>query len=134
MLERILIATLVVGCGGFAVFATAIHYGWSTEAARNLLLLTMVLYENFHIGNCRSEKKSAFALSPLRSPVLFFGTLGALLLHIVAMHIPFLQNVLSTGPVSIAMWVVVLGVAFLIVPALEWHKWQRNSHFFGKDK
>lgn len=134
MLERILIATLVVGFGGFAVFATAIHYGWSTEAARNLLLLTMVLYENFHIGNCRSEKKSAFALSPLRSPVLFFGTLGALLLHIVAMHIPFLQNVLSTGPVSMAMWVVVLGVAFLIIPALEWHKWQRNSHFFGKDK
>ncbi len=134
MLERILIATLVVGFGGFAVFATAIHYGWSTEAARNLLLLTMVLYENFHIGNCRSEKKSAFALSPLRSPVLFFGTLGALLLHIVAMHIPFLQNVLSTGPVSLAMWGVVLGVAFLIIPALEWHKWQRNSHFFGDDK
>ena len=123
MLERILIATLVVGLGGFAVFATAIHYGWSTEAARNLLLLTMVLYENFHIGNCRSETKSAFYLSPLRSPVLFFGTIGALLLHVVAMHVPFLQNVLSTEPVSIAMWGVVVLVAVLIVPAVEIHKW-----------
>lgn len=123
MLERILIATLVVGLGGFAVFATAIHYGWSTEAARNLLLLTMVLYENFHIGNCRSETKSAFSLSPLRSPVLFFGTIGALLLHVVAMHVPFLQSVLSTEPVSIAMWGVVVLVAVLIVPAVELHKW-----------
>jgi magnesium-transporting ATPase (P-type) len=129
MMERILIATLVVGIGGFAVFATAIKNGWSTEAARNLLLLTMVLYENFHIGNCRSETKSALALSPLRSPVLFFGTLGALLLHVVAMHIPLLQNVLSTEPVSIAMWGVVVGIAFLIIPAVEWHKWKRNAVF-----
>lgn len=126
MMERILIATLVVGIGGFAVFAIAIKNGWSEEAARNLLLLTMVLYENFHIGNCRSETKSAFALSPLRSPVLFFGTLGALLLHVVAMHVPLLQNVLSTEPVSIAMWGIVVGVAFLIIPSVEWHKWKRN--------
>jgi len=126
MMERILIATLVVGIGGFAVFAIAIKNGWSEEAARNLLLLTMVLYENFHIGNCRSETKSAFALSPLRSPVLFFGTLGALLLHVVAMHVPLLQNVLSTEPVSIAMWGIVVGVAFLIIPSVEWHKWKRS--------
>lgn len=131
MLERILIATLVVGIGGFAVFATAIHYGWSTDAARNLLLLTMVLYENFHIGNCRSEQKSAFALSPLRSPVLFFGTIGALLLHVVAMHVPFLQDILTTEPVSMTMWAIVIGVAFLIIPAVEWHKWQRNKRLFG---
>jgi uncharacterized membrane protein len=61
--------------------------------------------------------------------VLFFGTLGALLLHVVAMHIPLLQNVLSTGPVSIAMWGVVVGIAFLIIPAVEWHKWKRNAVF-----
>ena len=127
MLQRILIATLVVGVGGFAVFATAVHNGWTTESARNLLLLTMVLCENFHIGNCRSETKSAFALSPLRSPVLFFGTMGALLLHIVAMHVSFLQNVLATEPVTLGMWGMVVVVALLVVPAVEWHKWLSNT-------
>jgi magnesium-transporting ATPase (P-type) len=123
MIERILVAVFVVGFGGFAVFALAKYWGWSDQSARNLLLLTMVLFENFHIGNCRSETKSAFYFSPLRSPVLFFGTLGALLLHIVAMYVPVLQSVLQTEPVDLSMWVLVAAVAVLVVPAVEWHKW-----------
>ena len=90
---------------------------------RNLLLLTMVLFENFHIGNCRSETKSAFALSPLRSPVLFFGTLGAFLIHVAAMYVPFLQDMLTTKPVDPWLWAVAIGVSVLIVPAVELHKW-----------
>ena len=123
MIERILVAVFVVGFGGFAVFAITKYWGWSDQSSRNLLLLTMVLFENFHIGNCRSETKSAFYLSPLRSPVLFFGTLGALLLHIVAMYVPFLQSALQTEPVDLSMWILVSAVAVLVVPAVEWHKW-----------
>lgn len=123
MIERIAVAVLVVGFGGFAVFGLAQFWGWSVESSRNLLLLTMVLYENFHIGNCRSETKSAFYLSPLRSPVLFFGTIGALLLHVVAMYVPALQGILKTEPVDIWMWFLVASVAILIVPAVEIHKW-----------
>jgi Ca2+-transporting ATPase len=123
MIERILVAVFVVGCGGFAVFALAKYWGWSDPSARNLLLLTMVLFENFHIGNCRSETKSAFYFSPLRSPVLFFGTIGALLLHVVAMYVPALQSVLKTEPVDLWMWALVAAVAVLIVPAVEVHKW-----------
>jgi magnesium-transporting ATPase (P-type) len=113
---------LVVGCGGFVVYDIALRLGWSVPEARNLLLLTMVLYENFHIGNCRSETRSAFALSPLRSPVLFFGTLGAFLIHVAAMYVPFLQDALSTRPVVSLSWVVAIGVSVLIVPAVELHK------------
>jgi Ca2+-transporting ATPase len=123
MIERILVAVLVVGLGGFAVFGLAQIWGWSVESSRNLLLLTMVLFENFHIGNCRSETKSAFYLSPLRSPVLFFGTIGALLLHVVAMYVPVLQDILKTEPVEVWMWCLVAAVALLIVPAVEIHKW-----------
>jgi P-type Ca2+ transporter type 2C len=38
-----------------------IENGWNETEARNVLLLLMVLFENFHIGNCRSETKSAFS-------------------------------------------------------------------------
>jgi Ca2+-transporting ATPase len=123
MIERILVAVLIVGFGGFAVFALAQYWGWSVDSSRNLLLLTMVLFENFHIGNCRSETKSAFYLSPLRSPVLFFGTLGALLLHVVAMYVPMLQSVLKTEPVDLWTWGLAAAVAVLVVPAIEYHKW-----------
>lgn len=123
MVERMLVAVLVVGGGGFLVYDIAMRWGWAVEDARNLLLLSMVLFENFHIGNCRSETRSAFALSPLRSPVLFFGTLGAFLTHLAGMYVPFLQEMLSTKPVEPRLWGVAIGVSVLIVPAIELHKW-----------
>jgi magnesium-transporting ATPase (P-type) len=123
MLERLLMAVLVVGVGGFLVYDVALRLGWELADARNLLLLTMVLFENVHVGNCRSETRSAFALSPLRSPVLFFGTLGALLVHVAGMYVPFLQEILSTKPVEPWLWGVAIGVGVLVVPAVELHKW-----------
>lgn len=126
MIERMVVAVLFVGCGGFLVYYFAIGSGMETSAARNLLLLTMVLFENFHIGNCRSETKSALALSPLNSPVLFFGTLGAFLVHLAGMYLPFLQNLIQTSPVDLTFWAVAIGVSVLIVPAVELHKWWWN--------
>lgn len=123
MLERVGVAVLVVGFGGFLVYDIATRLGMSVEHARNLLLLVMVLFENFHVGNCRSEARSAFAISPLRSPVLFFGTLGAFLVHVLGMYVPFLQEVLGTEPVDVKMWGIAFGVSILIVPAVEFHKW-----------
>ena len=126
MIERMLIAVIFVGFGGFIVFDVALRLGWSEMAARNLLLLTMVLFENFHIGNCRSETKSAFALSPLRSPVLFLGTLAAFLTHVVGMYLPFLQDILQTQPIELRYWAVALAISVSVVPAVELHKWIWN--------
>ena len=56
MIERMLVAVGVVGIGGFLTYYRSLQIGWSEEDARNLLLLVMVLFENFHVGNCRSEK------------------------------------------------------------------------------
>ncbi|MEQ1903780.1 MAG: HAD-IC family P-type ATPase [Pirellulaceae bacterium] len=123
MLERILVAVLVVGGGGFAVYFTAVQAGWEVVDARNLLLLVMVLFEIFHVGNCRSETRSAFALSPLRSPVLFFGTVGAFLVHLLGMYVPFMQDILGTQPVAPWLWGVAISISILIVPAVELHKW-----------
>lgn len=126
MIERMLVSVLFVGVGGFLVYDIALRLGWSVGDARNLLLLTMVLFENFHVGNCRSETKSAFYLSPLRSPILFFGTLGAFLIHVVAMYVPFLQGILQTSPISVGMWAIALGVGLTVIPAVELHKWWWN--------
>jgi magnesium-transporting ATPase (P-type) len=123
MVERVLLAMLVVGGGGFVIYAIVLGLGWAVSEARNLLLLVMVLFENFHVANCRSETKSAFALSPLRSPFLFFGTIAAFLVHLAAMYVPFLQELLSTIPVAPLSWGVAVGVSVLIVPAVELHKW-----------
>ena len=82
----------------------------------------MVLFENVHIGNCRSETRSAFALSPLRNPLLLVGTIAAQLIHIGAMHAPGISTVLGASPVSLEHWTSLLGLALCILVAMEVHK------------
>jgi magnesium-transporting ATPase (P-type) len=123
MIERAVVAAIVMGGIGFAAFYWMLRAGWEEAEARNVLLLLLVLFENFHIGNCRSETKSAFTLSPLRSPILLAGALGALLIHVAAMNLPLMQTVLEAHPVPWTTWAVVAALAVLVVPAIELHKW-----------
>jgi magnesium-transporting ATPase (P-type) len=123
MIERTLVAGAVVALVGVVAFSWMIRDGWSHDSARNALLLLMVLFENFHIGNCRSEYMSAFAISPLRSPFLLAGAIGAFLVHLLAMYVPLLQSVLRTEPVSLPTWAVLVALASTILVAMEIHKW-----------
>ncbi|GIW98518.1 MAG: haloacid dehalogenase [Pirellulaceae bacterium] len=126
MMERTAIAALHMGIIGFMTFrwflpSTATEA--DVQAARNALLLLMVLFENIHIGNCRSETKSAFALSPLRSHTLMAGAFTAFLIHVAAIYHPFGQSVLATQPITAAQWLVLLMLSLTILPVMELHKW-----------
>ncbi len=123
MIERTVVAAVAMGTVGFGAFYGMMHSGWEVADARNVLLLLMVLFINIHIGNCRSETKSALSISPLRSPFLMLGALSALGLHVAAMYLPLGNNVLGTSPASGRQWLFCLGLAFTIFPVMELHKW-----------
>jgi hypothetical protein len=57
-------------------------------SARNCVLLLMVLLQNVHVFNCRSESTSAFRVPLHRNWILIFGVLAAQGIHIehVALH------------------------------------------------
>ena len=129
MTERTLIAALVMGPLAFGVFVWLLESGLSETAARNQILLLMVLFEIVNIGNARSETVSLFRLSPLRSPILLLGTVSAFLLHVGAMYLPQIQLVLETEPVSVTRWLGLLAVAITVAVAIEVHKLLWVSRF-----
>jgi len=122
MIERLVISGLVIGIVSFVIFQWLYTSGSSLEEARNSTLLLMVLFENVHVFNCRSETLSAFKHSPLKNPLLLFGTAAAQLIHISAMYIPWLGNVLGVAPVTIGHWSILLCIALTVLLALELHK------------
>ncbi len=129
MIERTVVAAFAMGIIGFLTFRWFLPDGASEDevkSARNALLLLMVLFENVHIGNCRSETKSALRLSPLRSPILLTGTIIAFLIHVAAMHMAFGQSLLDAEPVSLQNWGILLLLALTIFPVMELHKWSWN--------
>jgi magnesium-transporting ATPase (P-type) len=122
MTERTLIAALVMGPLAFGVFVWLLDTGLSESAARNQILLLLVLFEIINIGNARSETISLFRLSPLQSPILLAGTLTAFAVHVGAMYSSPGQAILETAPVSPTRWLVLTAVALTVAAAIEIHK------------
>jgi magnesium-transporting ATPase (P-type) len=122
MLERTLIAALVIGGVGFLVFRHLLEAGWEESQARNALLLLMVLFENVHVFNCRSETVSAFRCPLRRNPILIAGTLIAFLIHLAMLYLPLGQWLLATAPVDGATWLMLLAAAATVLVASELHK------------
>jgi len=127
MIVNTITTALVMGSLGFGAFVWMLRAGWSDVAARNGLLLLMVLFEFVHIGNCRSETKSAFYRSPLRSPFLFFGAVAALGLHVAMMYRPIGGRLLGVHPVSLQVWTVLGGIALVPLLVFEVQKRLRSN-------
>jgi len=122
MIERVVISALVMGIMAFILFQWLLVQGYTIEEARNGTLLLMVLFENIHVFNSRSESRSAFRHNPVRNPLLLFGTLAAQLIHIGAMYTPGISDVLDIQPVSPQNWLILLGLALSVMLAMEIHK------------
>jgi magnesium-transporting ATPase (P-type) len=123
MIEQTLLSGLYMGVVAFGVFYWLQHvWGWSEFDARNTLLLLMVLFENVHIFNCRSEERSAFQI-PLRGNWLLIGTvIAAQGVHVLAMYLPGLSEVLEVAPVPLLEWAALLGIAASLLLVIELYK------------
>lgn len=132
MIERVVIAALVIGVLAFLLFQYLIARGYTLDEARNGTLLLMVLFENVHVFNCRSESRSVFRHNPLRNPILLIGTASAQLVHIGAMYTPWISDVLHIQPVSPQHWLELLGLALSVLIVMELHKVIRKKHYNNK--
>jgi Ca2+-transporting ATPase len=57
-----------------------------------------------------------------KNPWLWVAVLSSMLLQVAIMYVPFLQNIFSMVPLSLAEWGMVVGVAFAGFVYLEVHK------------
>jgi len=122
MVKETLISGVTIGIIAFASWAWLLGAGYEENGARNFLLLLMVLFENFHVFNCRSEYRSAFRMPIRNNYFLVIGVIMMQGLHIFAMHIPFMQELLSISPVSFESWFsffIIAGVVIVVMEAFK---------------
>lgn len=129
MVQQVLLSALTMGVMAFAAYFLLYEvWGYSAFAATNLVFLLMVMLENVHVFNCRSETESAFRVPLSRNRLLVFGVLGAQGVHLLAMQIPLMQEVLRIEPVSIWEWLAALGAAVLLLAVMEVYKFLRRRN------
>lgn len=127
MISRTIIAGATMGLIVFGLWYYLNNFTQLNELhARNLILLLMVLMQNFHVFNARSERTSAFRIPIRRNTVLVFGVILAQGIHILSMYIPFMQNILHLKPVTLNEYLFVLTLAIPMIIVLEIVKFIRK--------
>lgn len=105
MIEQCVLTGVYIGGVSYLLFAwLAGQGGYDLFAARNLTLLFLVLFDNVHVLNCRSETRSVLNIPLRANPVLIATLVGAPAVHVLAMYTPGLRDVLDLRPVAVAEW------------------------------
>jgi Ca2+-transporting ATPase len=125
--ERTVIAGLVIAAGTLYLFWWELQQTDNLARAQTVALTTMVVFQMFHVGNCRSESRSIFAVSPFSNPFLFLATAAAFAIHAGALYWPGTQFILRVEPIEAAAWIRILLVAASILVAMESHKLLRGG-------
>jgi magnesium-transporting ATPase (P-type) len=134
MMEQTALAGLSIGLVAYGVWYVMLnHLRMGEFKARDSLLLLMVLLENFHVFNCRSEYISAVRVPLQRNWLLIGGVVLAQGIHILAMHLAPTQALLRVAPLSLGEYIVLFAIASSILAVMELFKLvNKRSRLRGK--
>jgi magnesium-transporting ATPase (P-type) len=123
MIEHVFVAGSLMGFVAFACVFLSVEAGLSDDKVRNLTLMLMVIFGNIHALNSRSEWQSIFKIPLKRNLFLLLAVPAAQMIHIAAMYVPGLKDVLGLSPITFLEWgQLLLGASSLLIVE-EVHKY-----------
>ena len=128
MIRQSMVSGVYTGVVAYVFFAWALSRGWSEFEARNMLLFLMVLFENVHVFNCRSETRSVFRIPLSSNWPLIAAVVGAQAVHIGAAFVPGLRDVLQIEPITVQMWLLLVPIAASVLLVMELDKALRSGN------
>jgi magnesium-transporting ATPase (P-type) len=121
------------GVGSVLAAGTSMTFWWSLETtgdldtARTVAMTQMVVFQFFHVFNCRSLDRSIFRVPFFSNRFLFLSLVGALLAQLAVLYWGPLQTVFRTVPLDPTQWGVIVAVASTVILGGELDKaWQRR--------
>ncbi|HWA19899.1 MAG TPA: HAD-IC family P-type ATPase [Devosia sp.] len=119
MIRQILVSGGVMAVVGFVFYFWCVGWGMAVGEAGNYLLLLMVLFENVQVMNARSETISVFRMPVSNNWLLVGAVVLAQGAQIAAPFIPGLNVALEAMPLAPQVWVLLLGIALLLLGTVE---------------
>jgi Ca2+-transporting ATPase len=112
------------------LFNWAINAGHSLAQAMTMTFVSLVLIQFFKAYNFRSDRHSVLD-RPFANKWLNRAVLWELLLLVLIVYVPFLQDAFGTYALTLEEWLIIIGLSFTVVPVLELAKWvirRRQRH------
>ena len=85
-------------------------------------LTVLAMFQWFNAWNCRHERKSIFQTNLFSNKFLVGATIIVVVLQLLAIYNPILEQILNTTPLSLSDWLLIIPVAFSIIIVEEIRK------------
>ena len=129
LVTSLLISGLYMGIVVFGIWVFMIKVlNIDILVARGYILLLMVFMQNFHVFNCRSERKSVFENKLKNNKILAFSIISTLLLQITVMEVDTLANLLQTTSIPYLHMLILILLACPIIFVMELYKYLKNKN------
>lgn len=123
LITEILISGITIGLIVFGLWYYLIKInGMETSIARGYVVALMIIIQNIHAFNCRSEKKSTFTIPVGSNPIFIVGVIGSVLLGLAVMEIPFLSVFLKTHSIPFVHLEMLFLLGTIIFIVMELYK------------
>ena len=123
LLEEIIISGVFIGLIVFGLWyylLNVVHM--EVGAARGYTMALMIIIQNIHAFNCRSEDKSSFTISIASNPIFAVGVLGSMILGVAVLEVDFLSMFLKTSHVPLIHLLELVLFGFTILVVMEIYK------------
>ncbi len=127
LLTEVLVAGLTIGLIVFGIWYYLVDIiNMEIHLARGYIMVLMVFLQNMHVLNCRSEKTSIFKM-PFNNPLVLVTIIGAIILQVIVMEVPFLSEFLNTTTVPVVDMLKLFVFSLIIIFVMEIFKMFKNK-------
>lgn len=133
LLERLGGVGLVLAAGTLWSFWWSYNGDGDLDTARTVAMTQMVVFQFFHVFNCRSLDRSIFRINPFSNRFLFLSLAAALVAQLSVLYWGPMQTIFRTVPLDAGQWSVIVAVGSTVILGGELDKaWQRRrKHALG---
>jgi Ca2+-transporting ATPase len=115
MLVGVTFQAIAVAAASLSAYLLALRmYGLENiEEARTITFATLIVAELLRAYSSRSQKFTLVKIGIFSNKSMVYATLGAFLLLLAVIYIPFMNGIFYTFPLSFVDWEIVLSFAFI---------------------
>jgi magnesium-transporting ATPase (P-type) len=129
LLRRLGAVGVVLAAGTLATFWVTLSATGDLDYARSTAMTQMVVFQFFHVFNCRSLDRSVLRVPFFSNRFLFISIIAAAVAHALVLYLPVMQRIFRTQPVHAEHWLLIIGIASAVIVGGEIDKWwNRHKH------
>lgn len=118
----IVIMSLMRGALALGVFWWLFHINAGHEYLRTVIFTMMVVSSLLYAVSCKQLKRSFFNRRSWDNTYLILALIGGFIMQLGVIYLPWLQNIFNTVALSARDWLLVAGLAGLLVVVAEFAK------------